>query len=363
MTEVLHINGTFLPDLDPKDGWVVGGTLTFEPPPPGVSVISLGKGAWILPGLVDAHCHIGIAPTGHVTERSNQEKQALQNLDSGALLLRDAGSPVDTAWIQDRPDLPRLIRAGRHVARTRRYLRDQAVEVEPEGLVAEIERQIENADGWVKIAADWIDRNLGELKPTFPLESLSEAVARAHTLGARVAVHAFGEEAAAQAIQAGVDSIEHATGLTRDLLDDARQSGTAIVPTLINIDHFHAIATSAERKFPTYARHMRDLFAGSRDRARDAWEAGISVYVGTDAGGTLPHGLVRSEIAALAGAGVPLSYVVAQASWAAREWLGLPGLTEGAPADLIVYDHDPRRDLAVLFAPRHTVLRGMLVNR
>lgn len=363
MTEILHINGTFLPGTDSTDLWVTDGKLTFERPPSTTRVSSLGKGLWVLPGLVDAHCHIGIAPTGHVKNRKDQEEQAQQNLDSGALLLRDAGSPVDTRWMRERTDLPRLIRAGRHIARTRRYIRDQAIEVEPDGLVAEIERQAGLSDGWVKIAADWIDRDRGDLAPTFPLEALTEAVARAHALGARVAVHAFGEEAAAEAIHAGVDSIEHATGLTEDLLDAARTGGTAIVPTLINIDQFHAIAKNADGKFPRYARHMRALFASSRQRVRTAWEAGVSVYVGTDAGGTLPHGLIRSEIAALAGAGIPLTDVVAQASWSGREWLGVPGLVEGAPADLIVYDDDPRRDLAVLFAPRHTLLRGMSVKR
>lgn len=361
--DVLHLHGTFLPDAEPRDGWVVNGTLTFEPPPAGASVVSLGTSLWMIPGLVDAHCHVGIAPTGRVTGREDLERQALQDLDAGALLLRDVGSPVDTGWMRDRHDLPRLIRAGRHVARTRRYIRDHAVEVEPDELAAEVERQLANADGWVKVATDWIDRDIGDLSPTFPLSALSEAVARAHRLGARVAVHAFGEEAAAQAIEAGVDSIEHATGLTGDMLDAARQRGLAIVPTLVNIDQFHGIAALAESKYSAYARHMRALFASSRERVRAAWEAGIPIYVGTDAGGTLPHGLVRSEIAAIVGAGVPLDYVVAQASWAAREWLGLPGLVEGAPADLVVYADDPRRDLAVLYAPRQTILRGTLVTR
>ena len=150
---------------------------------------------------------------------------------------------------------------------------------------------------------------------------------------------------------------------TTTLSDAAQRGGTAIVPTLINIDQFHAIAKAAESKFPSYARHMRALFASSRERVHDAWEAGVRVYVGTDAGGTLPHGLVRNEIAALTGAGIPLPDVLAQASWAGREWLGLPGLVEGASADLVVYDHDPGRDLAVLFAPRHTILRGATLNR
>ena len=67
---------------------------------------------------------------------------------------------------------------------------------------------------------------------------------------------------------------------------------------------------------------MRALFATSRDRIRHAWEAGVPVYTGTDAGGSLPHGLIRDEIRALIGAGIPQPDVIAQASWRGREWLG-----------------------------------------
>ncbi len=67
---------------------------------------------------------------------------------------------------------------------------------------------------------------------------------------------------------------------------------------------------------------MRALYATSRDRIRAAHEAGVPVYTGTDAGGSLPHGLVRDEIRALVGAGIPQPEVIANASWRAREWLG-----------------------------------------
>ena len=86
------------------------------------------------------------------------------------------------------------------------------------------------------------------------------------------------------------------------------------------------------------------------------------MYTGTDAGGTLLHGRVFDEVAALAGAGIPLADVVAQASWRGREWLGWPGLEEGAPADLIVYDEDPRANLATMAQPRRIVLRGQVVG-
>jgi imidazolonepropionase-like amidohydrolase len=75
----------------------------------------------------------------------------------------------------------------------------------------------------------------------------------------------------------------------------------------------------------------------------------------------LPHGLIRDEIRALIGAGIPQPEVIAQASWRAREWLGLQGLDEGAHADLIVFDTDPRVDLAALFDPQRIVLRGAVV--
>ena len=51
------------------------------------------------------------------------------------------------------------------------------------------------------------------------------------------------------------------------------------------------------------------------------------------------------------------------ASWRAREWLGVDGLTEGASADFVVYDRDPRADLSVLRTPTAVVLRGVSRGR
>jgi imidazolonepropionase-like amidohydrolase len=350
----------FLPDETERDAWVLDGRLTFTRPTAPADTIA--GGGWITPGFVDAHCHIGLAPSGQVPDPDAQVQQALLDRAAGALLLRDAGSPVDNRSVQDRDDLPRLIRAGRHIARPKRYIRDLGIEVEPDQLVAEVERQAAAGDGWVKLAADWIDRDLGDLAPTWPDDALKAAIGRAHELGVRVAAHVFGEDALPGLIAAGIDSIEHGTGLTDDLIDAAKRAGSAVVPTLINIDNFPQIALGGADKFPTYAAHMRSLFATSRDRIRSAHEAGVPIYTGTDAGGSLPHGLIRDEIRALIGAGIPQAEVIAQASWRGREWLGLPGLDEGAPADLVVYDTDPRVDLAAILAPRRMVLRGQVVG-
>lgn len=357
---IVHLRGIFLPDESERDCWVIDGKLTFTRPAGETETVA--DGGWILPGFVDAHCHIGLSPHGHDPEPEVQAAQGLANRNAGALLLRDAGSPVDNRSFQERDDLPRLIRAGRHIARPKRYIRDLGVEVEPEGLVDEVVRQVANGDGWVKIAADWIDREVGDLTPVWSDEDLAAGVAKAHELGARVAAHVFGEDALAGLISAGVDSIEHGTGLTDDLIAAAVATGAALVPTLINIDNFPSIALGGEAKFPRYSAHMRALYATSRDRARNAFDAGIPVFTGTDAGGSLPHGLVRDEIRALIGAGIPQAEVIAQASWRGREWLGLEGLVEGGLADLVVYDADPRRDLGTIYDPRRTILRGRVVS-
>jgi imidazolonepropionase-like amidohydrolase len=357
---VLRLRGVFLPDEVERDAWIVGGRLTFERYPGDAQ--TLASGGWVLPGFVDAHCHIGLSPHGAVSDAEGQAAQALADRTAGALLLRDAGSPVDNTSVQRRDDLPRLIRAGRHIARPHRYVRHLGVEVEPDQLVAEVERQAKRGDGWVKLAADWIDRSVGDIAPVWPDDVLADAIGRAHELGIRVAAHVFGEEALPGLIAAGLDSIEHGTGLTDDLLDEVARRQIAVVPTLINIDNFSTFANHGEQKFPRYAAHMRDLYASSRPRIRAAWEAGVPLYTGTDAGGTLLHGLIRAEIRALAEAGIPARDVIAQASWKARDWLGLAGLEEGAPADLVVFASDPRADLGTIDAPRRIVLRGAVVG-
>jgi imidazolonepropionase-like amidohydrolase len=355
---VLHLRGPVLvgPDDVRPEAWVLGDRLTFSRPTGPSDVTTLD--GWVLPGLVDAHCHVGLGPKGAV-DRDTSEQQALANRRAGALLLRDAGSASDTRWVDDRDDLPVLIRAGRHIARPARYLRDFAAEVEPDELAAEVRRQAERGDGWVKLVGDWIDRERGDLAPCWPREVLEKGIAAAHEAGARVTAHCFAEDALADLVRAGIDCIEHATGLDADTLPLLVEHRVAIVPTLINIETFPGIAAAAEAKFPRYAEHMRALHARRHDTVRAAYEAGIAIYAGTDAGGSLAHGRIADEVVELAAAGLPPVDALSAATWSARAWLGRDGLTEGAQADLVVYDEDPRARLDVLRAPARVVLRGV----
>ena len=153
------------------------------------------------------------------------------------------------------------------------------------------------------------------------------AIAAAQAEGARVTAHCFGEQSVRELVDAGIDGIEHGTGLDDDTIQKMADRQVALVPTLCNLEIFPGIADQAEERFPGYARHLRDMYARRDETFRKAHEAGVPIYAGTDAGGT-----------------------------------GRPCLDEGAPADLVVFDDDPRVNLGVARHPALIVLRGRVVG-
>lgn len=350
--------GVVLPEGEARDLYVLDGHITYEPQA-GAETQARG---WIVPGLVDAHCHIGLGPNGAIPAEE-AEAQAIEDRDGGALILRDCGSASDTRWMDSRVDLPHLIRAGRHIARTNRYMRGYADEVEPESLVETVRTQAARGDGWVKLVGDWIDREAGDLKPSWDESSFAAAIAAAHEMGARVTAHCFGTEVLPGLIAAGIDCIEHGTGLTTDLVEAMLAHGTSLVPTVAQIDLFPSLAQAAGAKFPMYAGTMNDLYASRREAVMSAYEAGIPLFAGSDGANQRGHGTLHLEVAAMHHVGMSAEYALGAASWRARAWLGFnPTLAEGAPADFVVYDRNPLEDLGVLATPTAIVLRGNRVG-
>jgi imidazolonepropionase-like amidohydrolase len=358
----LHLRGPVVVDDDrvAPQAWVVGDRITFERP----AEVTGSLTGWVLPGLVDVHCHIGLGADGAV-DRATAQAQAVADRDAGVLLIRDAGSPADTRWVDGRHDLPRLIRAGHHLARPKRYLRHYARELaDVAELPAAVAQEAARGDGWVKLVADWIDRDLGpdgDLRPLWPDDVLAEAVDAAHDAGARVTAHTFATEALDGLLDAGIDCLEHATGADPRQIDRIAAAGVPVTATLLQVAQFAAIADRADR-YPVYAERMRRMHARRYQHVRDLADAGVQLLIGTDAGGTIAHGRIADEAAELLTAGIPDHEVVAAASWRTRRWLSAPGLTEGESADLVVYDTDPRRDARVLAAPRAVLLRGRRVR-
>jgi imidazolonepropionase-like amidohydrolase len=183
-------------------------------------------------------------------------------------------------------------------------------------------------------------------------------VAAVHAAGGRVAVHSQHADGGAAAVAAGVDSLEHGMGLDPSLLPQMARQGTALTPTLSVITR----ALGEVRQRPDSRRKQWYLggAAAHGPLTAAAAEAGVTLLAGTD---SRPCGRVIDEIVALVEAGVPAHQAIGAASWAARSYLGTAGLGDGAPADAVVYDADPRRDLGQLAAPRAVVLRGRIRYR
>lgn len=352
----VHLRGVLLPAGEPGELWVADGVICSEPVPGAATLCTEG---YLLPGLVDAHCHVGIGPGG-ATTLDDAAEQAATDRDHGTLLIRDCGVPIDTRPLQSRDDLPRIIRAGRHLALPKRYIPTIGVELDDPGLLPQaVLAQAATGDGWVKLVGDWIDRSVGDLAPLWPADVLAEAISVAHAAGARVTAHVFGEDALPGLIDAGIDCIEHGTGLSADLIAEMARRGTALVPTLINVENFPAIAAAAA-KYPRYAAHMRALHGRVRETVGAAVAAGVPLYAGSDAGGGIAHGRLVDEIVALRDVGLSAEQAVAAGSWRAREWLGAPALVPGASADLLVTRADPRQDPDTLRDPAVLMLRGVV---
>jgi imidazolonepropionase-like amidohydrolase len=350
----LHMRGVVLPEGEERDLWIVNGRIRTEAVAGAETIVD---GGFLLPGLVDAHCHVGI----EAETLDDAAEQARTDRDSGTLLIRDCGSPIDTSPLQERLELPRIVRAGRHIARPKRYIRHLAEEIEPADLPRAVAEQAAAGDGWVKLVGDYIDRDLGELAPLWPDDVLKEAMTVAHEAGARVTAHVFGANALPGLVESGIDCIEHGTGLTDDTIAAMVEHGTALVPTLINIETFPGIAAGAG-KYPRYAGQMLELHGRVRQTIGKAIEAGIPVYAGTDAGGGIEHGRIVDEIIALHETGMTTEQALGAASWTARGWLGWSGIQESAAADVIAYGDDPRADLNALRTPKRMVLRGRVIR-
>ncbi|WP_061960460.1 amidohydrolase family protein [Demequina flava] len=357
--EALHFTGPVLVDDDTvaDQAWSVGGRLTFEQPRHSGEITTVG--GFVVPGLVDMHCHVGL-DSGGATDPELAVKQATLDRDAGTLLIRDAGSPLDTSFVHAREDLPRLIRAARFIARPKRYLRYYAREVEPTELPDVAAEEAAKGDGWIKLIADWIDRDAGDLTPLWTPEQLREALVRVHDAGARATAHTFSTEAIGPLLDAGIDCIEHGTGMTAEHMRVAAQRGVPVVPTMLQVDNFIGFADAGAAKYPEYAARMRRMHERRYDHVRDLHDAGVILLVGTDAGGTLGHGLLPQEAVEMARA-IPDAEVLAGATWRARRFLGVDTLTEGASADLVAYPRDPREDISVLHEPDAVVLRGRVV--
>jgi imidazolonepropionase-like amidohydrolase len=165
---------------------------------------------------------------------------------------------------------------------------------------------------------------------------------------ARIAAHVT-TELVAELVRLGVDSIEHGTAVTDDVVEEMARRGTAWTPTLS--------ATLSLPDDPPEARQL--LVAERRERFSDllpkAVRAGVPVLTGSDVVGS-----VAGEVAMLVGCGLePIDALRAATTTA----VGFLGADAGeAPPSVVTYAEDPRDDPAVLARPAAAVIGGIRVH-
>jgi imidazolonepropionase-like amidohydrolase len=345
-----HVRGLVLPESVERDVFVVDGRIQFEPVE---DASTLATDLVLLPGLVDVHAHLSLAsPAGNsATPEERVRASARAHLDAGVLAVREPGS-VDHASYGLGPDedLPRVSTAGRFLAPPGRYFPGLAKEVTDLDLPEAALLELAHSGDWVKLIGDSPLPGPG-LSRTFGEEAVVEAVRRVHEAGGRVAMHCGLPEVIQTAIEAGVDSLEHATFLRADQLVAMAAAGAVWVPTLSIITALRSMLPPAEA---AALADIPEVIAAAAD-------AGVPVLAGTDAG-MGPHGMIRHEIGLLTDYGLSREAAIGAASWAARELLRLPGIEPGAPADLVGYRTDPRDDLSALTSPQLLVLDGTVIR-
>ena len=351
-----RVQGVLLPDgevveaaVTASGDWATGPAADAEQLP----------GRFVLPGLVDAHCHLGIGEGERGEPVALGVEAAVANLAAaratGVTAIRDTGGPVGlTLQLVDETDSELLV-CGRFLAPAGQYFPQLYEPVPAEDLVAVALAEVAAGARWVKLVGDFPVLGPGQppspAAPTYPLAVVRQLIEAVHGAGARVAAHTTTGHVKAL-IDAGIDSVEHGDGLDTDDLARLAERGGAWTPTLCAFTTDPPTADEPERQ---------RRYQQTRDRLchllRAAADLDVTIMTGTDVVGSVPR-----ETALLAAFGLAPTIALAAASTAARRFLGLPSLTDGGPADLVTYHTDPRDDPNALAHPAAVIARGVRLH-
>jgi imidazolonepropionase-like amidohydrolase len=318
----------------------------------------------ILPGLVNAHEHMGIdvnpgqalqdymgEPLEYLAMRA--VKNARIALRSGNTTIRDMAakgriSAMIRRLIEERlvPG-PRMFIAGRNIVRTGGYgwfigRTADGAEAFRQAIRDEIR---ENNVDHIKlmVTGGLAVKGSRVLQPEMRLEEVTAAVDEAHRLGRKVAAHAYGGEGVKDAIEAGVDSIEHGAYLSEEDVRMMVQRGTYLVST---VGIFDSIADSPLDQ--TLGERARTAITNVREILGGAAKSGLRVAVGTDP----LHGRLHREVAFLVESGYSTIAALRVASHGGAVLCGIGDrvgtLEAGRLADVIGVRGDVASDIARL---------------
>lgn len=346
--------------------------LTADVCPPDAEVTRLGD-ATLMPGLIDAHVHLGFdggpTPVARMMAEDDAAQVALmlrsarELLSVGVTTARDLGCrdylgvSVRDAITSRTARGPRLLTAGPAITVTGGHCWFMNAEADSASQLRTMVRRHHKAGvDCIKIMSTGGNMTPGSMPwhAQFTEKELRVVVQEAHRVGKKVAAHAHGVEGIRRALTAGVDSLEHCSFQTEDGTDG------------FDPDLADAIAASDTWVSPTCSARMSDFRALLPERTfalGELYRRGVKIMASTDAGiDNNPHYGFVYGLLAMHEFEIPVMDVLRSATSSAAEGLGLGSVTgqlsAGHSADVIAVGSDPRTDLARLHDLRLVLSRG-----
>ena len=374
------------------------------PIPSGAQVIDLGD-ATLAPGFMDAHTHLTADFSGNYNERRLQQldlnvsEQAIRatafaraTVEAGFTTVRDMGSrfvasheSVDVAL---RNSInkgvivgPRMLVATKGIGATGGHFdptggfRDflfgrepdytDGIANSPDEIRKTVRFEVKNGADVIKAAVSGGVLSLGDEVDTPQLTpaEMTALVDESHRLRKRVAVHCHGDQAAREAIEAGVDSIEHGSFMKPETLTMMKKKGTFLTPTLMASEW---IMSKLDNYPPALQAKAKAATAARSEMFRNAVKMGIKISLGTDAA-VYPHGQNAKEFKLMVDLGMSAIDALKSATSNDAELLGIGQkvgtLEKGKLADVIAMPGDPTSDITATERVYFVMKEGKIIRQ
>lgn len=349
------------------------------------------KGMTLLPGLIEGHSHLLLHPYDETewndqvlkespVERAIRGSVAAKNsLLAGVTSMRDLGAEgagytdvylkktIDDGLIEG----PRLKVAGPAIVATGAYgpkgfhdgvtvpLGAEPVSGIDEAIRA-VRRQLGNGANFIKIYADYRWGKGEPSQPTFLQEELNVMVQTATSAGRYAVAHASTPEGMRRAIMAGVETIEHGDGGTKEIFELMKAKGVALCPTVA--------AGAVIERYKGWRKGIDpDPVRVTKKKAsfKMALETGVNIVFGGDVG-VFTHGENYQELELMVEYGMEPMKVLQAATAKNAEHLhfdNLGQLKKGYLADIIAVKGNPVQDISKMKAIGFVMKDGILIKR
>ncbi|HJW38802.1 MAG TPA: amidohydrolase family protein [Candidatus Udaeobacter sp.] len=374
------------------------------PVPSGAQVIDLGD-VTLSPGFMDAHTHLTADFSGNYNERRLQQldlnvsEQAIRatafaraTVEAGFTTVRDLGSRfiashefVDVAL---RNSInkgvivgPRMLVATKGIGATGGHFdptggfRDflfgrepdytDGIANGPDEIRKAVRFEVKNGADVIKAAVSGGVLSLGDEVDTPQLTpaEMTALVDESHRLRKKVAVHCHGDQAAREAIEAGVDSIEHGSFMKPETLTMMKKKGTFLTPTLMASEW---IMGKLDNYPPALQAKAKAATAARSEMFRNAIKMGIKISFGTDAA-VFPHGQNAKEFKLMVDLGMTPIDALKSATGNDAELLGIGQkvgtLEKGKLADIIAMPGDPTSDITATERVSFVMRQGKIIRQ